>query len=89
MKIDYNEVENNFDSYIFLKIINLKSIIYLMKFNPIKLMKLVKEILFPVEELGLQILIKTLGGNKNHKIWVYKYENELIWNYFSYYKMIC
>ena len=38
-----------------------------------------KEILFPVEELGLPDTYKKPWGNKRHKIWVYKYEGEVIW----------
>ncbi len=38
-----------------------------------------KEIYFPVEELGLPDTYKKPWGNKRHKIWVYKYEGEVIW----------
>ena len=38
-----------------------------------------KEILFPVEELGLPDTYKKPWGNKRHKIWVYKYDGEVIW----------
>lgn len=38
-----------------------------------------KEILFPVEELGLPKMYKKPWGNKRHKVWVYKYEDEIIW----------
>ena len=38
-----------------------------------------KEILFPVDELGLPDTYKQPWGNKKHKIWVYKYEGEVIW----------
>ncbi|GGD47902.1 coenzyme A pyrophosphatase [Malaciobacter pacificus] len=38
-----------------------------------------KEILFPVEELGLPDAYKKPWGNKRHKIWVYKYKGEVIW----------
>lgn len=38
-----------------------------------------KEVLFPVEELGLPDTYKKPWGNKRHKIWVYKYEGEVIW----------
>ena len=38
-----------------------------------------KEIFFPVEELGLPDTYKKPWGNKRHKVWVYKYENEVIW----------
>ncbi|WP_071627044.1 NUDIX hydrolase [Poseidonibacter lekithochrous] len=38
-----------------------------------------KEVLFPVEELGFPDTYKKPWGNKRHKIWVYKYEGEVIW----------
>lgn len=38
-----------------------------------------KEILFPVEELGLPDTYKKPWGNKRHKVWVYKYKKEVIW----------
>jgi len=38
-----------------------------------------KEVLFPVEELGLPDTYKQPWGNKRHKIWVYKYDGEVIW----------
>ncbi len=38
-----------------------------------------EEILFPVEELGLPDNYKKPWGNKRHKIWVYKYDGEVIW----------
>ena len=38
-----------------------------------------KEIFFPVEELGLPDAYKKPWGNKRHKVWVYKYEGEVIW----------
>ena len=38
-----------------------------------------KEILFPVEELDLPDMYKKPWGNKKHKVWVYKYEDEVIW----------
>lgn len=38
-----------------------------------------KEILFPVEELGLPDAYKKPWGNKKHKIWVYQYDGEVIW----------
>lgn len=39
----------------------------------------VVEVLFPVEELGLPDVYKKPWGNKRHKIWVYKYDGEVIW----------
>lgn len=38
-----------------------------------------KEIHFPVEELGLPEIYRKPWGHKRHKVWVYKYENEVIW----------
>lgn len=38
-----------------------------------------EEILFPVEELGLPKTYQKPWGHKRHKIWVYKYEGEVIW----------
>lgn len=38
-----------------------------------------KEILFPVEELGLPDVYKKPWGNKKHKVWVYKYKKDVIW----------
>lgn len=38
-----------------------------------------KEIYFPVEELGLPKTYHKPWGHKNHKVWVYKYEGEIIW----------
>ena len=38
-----------------------------------------KEVLFPVEKLGLPDTYKQPWGNKRHKIWVYKYGGEVIW----------
>lgn len=38
-----------------------------------------KEIHFPVEELGLPQTYQKPWGHKRHKVWVYKYEDEVIW----------
>ncbi|AXH15643.1 NUDIX hydrolase [Malaciobacter mytili] len=38
-----------------------------------------KEIYFPAEELGLPEVYKEPWGNKKHKVWVYKYKDEVIW----------
>ncbi len=38
-----------------------------------------KEIYFPAEELGLPEIYKEPWGNKKHKVWVYKYKDEVIW----------
>ncbi|WP_198305619.1 NUDIX hydrolase [Arcobacter vandammei] len=34
---------------------------------------------FPVEKLNLPIAYHKPWGNKNHKVWVYKYKEEVIW----------
>ena len=38
-----------------------------------------KEIFFPVEDLGLPKTYHKPWGNKRHKVWVYKYKEEIIW----------
>ncbi len=38
-----------------------------------------KEIHFPVEELGLPETYQKPWGHKRHKVWVYKYDGEIIW----------
>ena len=38
-----------------------------------------KEVHFPVEELGLPETYHKPWGHKRHKVWVYKYEDEVIW----------
>lgn len=38
-----------------------------------------KTVLFPVDELGLPETYKKPWGNKKHKVWVYKYKDEVIW----------
>lgn len=38
-----------------------------------------KEVHFPVEELGLPETYHRPWGHKRHKVWVYKYEGEVIW----------
>lgn len=38
-----------------------------------------KEIYFPTEELGLPEAYQKPWGHKRHKVWVYKYKNEVIW----------
>ena len=81
MKIDYNEVEKTILIPIsFFK--NNKPEEYNLshEIQPYKIGETgKKEILFPVEELGLPDTYKKPWGNKNHKIWVYKYEGEVIW----------
>lgn len=81
MKIDENEVEKTLLIPVsFFK--NTQALEYTLsheiqpyRFNE----KGEKEVLFPVEELGLPDTYKKPWGNKRHKIWVYKYENEVIW----------
>lgn len=38
-----------------------------------------KNILFPVDELGLPETYRKPWGNRRHKVWVYKYKGEVIW----------
>jgi len=38
-----------------------------------------KEIYFPAKELGLPETYQKPWGYKKHKVWVYKYENDVIW----------
>lgn len=38
-----------------------------------------KEVHFPVEELGLPKTYHKPWGHKRHKVWAYKYEDEIIW----------
>lgn len=38
-----------------------------------------KEVYFPTEELGLPEAYHKPWGHKRHKVWVYEYENEVIW----------
>ena len=38
-----------------------------------------KDIHFPVEELGLPKAYHNPWAHKSHKVWVYKYDNEVIW----------
>ena len=81
MKIDYNEVEKT----ILIPISFFKDnepIEYTLRHEvqPFKIDENGnKEIFFPVEELGLPDTYKKPWGNKRHKVWVYKYENEVIW----------
>lgn len=38
-----------------------------------------KEVFFPTEELGLPENYHKPWGHKRHKVWVYKYEDQIIW----------
>ncbi|MCP4971052.1 MAG: CoA pyrophosphatase [Arcobacter sp.] len=38
-----------------------------------------KEVHFPVEKLGLPKTYQKPWGHRKHKVWVYKYENEVVW----------
>ncbi len=38
-----------------------------------------KEVYFPVQELGLPKMYQEPWGNKKHKVYVYKYQDEVIW----------
>ena len=81
MNIDFNEVEKTLLIPLsFLKEhdaeeYNLEKEIHPYKINENR----EKEIFFPVEELGLPDAYKKPWGNKRHKVWVYKYEGEVIW----------
>ena len=81
MKIDYNEVEKTLLIPIsFFK--DNEPIEYTLRHEvqPFKIDENGnKEIFFPVEELGLPDTYKKPWGNKRHKVWVYKYGNEVIW----------
>ena len=81
MKIDYNEVEKTLVIPIkFFKEHEPEEYTLSHEIQPYKIDKNgKKEILFPVEELGIPDIYKKPWGNKNHKIWVYKYEGEVIW----------
>ena len=81
MVIDKNEVEKTLLIPVsFFK--NTKAIEYTLshEIQPYKINeKGEKEILFPVDELDLPDMYKKPWGNKRHKVWVYKYEDEIIW----------
>jgi len=81
MNIDKNEVEKTFLVPLsFFK--NNQAIEYTLshEIHPFKRDKDGnKEVLFPVDELGLPDTYKKPWGNKKHKIWVYKYKKEVIW----------
>ena len=81
MKIDLNEVEKTIVIPIsFFKDNEPEEYTLSHEIQPYKYNKEgQKEILFPVEELGLPAVYKKPWGNKQHKIWVYKYDGEVIW----------
>lgn len=81
MKIDHNEVEKTIVIPIsFFKDHEPEEYTLTQEIQPYKIDENGnKEILFPVEELGLPDTYKKPWGNKRHKIWVYKYEEEVIW----------
>ena len=81
MKLDYNEVEKTLVIPIsFFKENQPDEYTLAHEIQPYKYNKEgQKEILFPVEELGLPAAYKKPWGNKQHKIWVYKYDGEVIW----------
>lgn len=81
MRIDYNEVEKTILIPIsFFKNNEPEEYNLSHEIQPYKIGKNgEKEILFPVEELGLPDTYKKPWGNKKHKVWVYKYEEDVIW----------
>ena len=38
-----------------------------------------KEVYFPADKLGLPQMYRKPWGNKRHKVWIYKYKEEIIW----------
>lgn len=81
MKIDFSEVEKTLLIPIsFFKEHEPEEYTLVHEIQPFKIDENgQKEIFFPVEELGLPDTYKKPWGNKRHKIWVYKYEGEVIW----------
>lgn len=81
MKLDYNEVEKTILIPLsFFKNNEPEEYNLSHEIQPYKIGKNgEKEILFPVEELGLPDTYKKPWGNKKHKVWVYKYEEDVIW----------
>jgi len=81
MKIDHNEVEKTIVIPIsFFKNNEPEEYTLSHEIQPYKIDENgEKIILFPVEELGLPDTYKKPWGNKRHKIWVYKYDGEVIW----------
>jgi hypothetical protein len=81
MKIDFNEVEKTLLIPIsFFKENEPEEYTLAHEIQPYKIHENgEKEIFFPVEELGLPETYRKPWGNKRHKVWVYKYEGEVIW----------
>lgn len=81
MKIDFNEVEKTLLIPIsFFKENEAEEYTLAHEIHPYKIHENgEKEIYFPVEELGLPETYRKPWGNKRHKVWVYKYEGEVIW----------
>ncbi len=81
MKIDFNEVEKTLLIPIsFFKENEPDEYTLAHEIQPYKIHENgEKEIFFPVEELGLPETYRKPWGNKRHKVWVYKYEGEVIW----------
>lgn len=81
MKIDFSEVEKTLLIPLsFFKEHEAEEYTLAHEIQPYKILENgEKEIYFPVEELGLPDTYKQPWGNKRHKIWVYKYEGEVIW----------
>jgi len=81
MKIDKNEVEKTFLIPVdFFK--ENKPMEYTLKYevHPFTIDESgEKQIHFPVEELNLPQMYHKPWGHKKHKVWVYKYKNEVIW----------
>lgn len=81
MNIDYSEVEKTIAIPIsFFKENEPEEYTLAYEIHPFKIDENGnKEIFFPVEELGLPDTYKKPWGNKKHKVWVYKYDGEVIW----------
>jgi 8-oxo-dGTP pyrophosphatase MutT (NUDIX family) len=81
MKIDFNEVEKTLLIPIsFFKENEPEEYTLAHEIQPYKIHENgEKVIFFPVEELGLPETYRKPWGNKRHKVWVYKYEGEVIW----------
>ena len=81
MNIDFNEVEKTLLIPLsFFKEHDAEEYTLAQEIQPYKINENgEKEIFFPVEELGLPDAYKKPWGNKRHKIWVYKYDGEVIW----------
>jgi 8-oxo-dGTP pyrophosphatase MutT (NUDIX family) len=81
MKIDSSEVEKTFLIPIsFFRETQAEEYTLAHEIHPYKINNEgEKEIYFPVEELGLPEAYRKPWGHKRHKIWVYKYDGEVIW----------